>query len=145
MDILLRMEAIDVNQAWNTGATPLYQAAAFGHENVVKLLLGKEGIKVNKATKKGETPLSIAASEKHSKVVDLLKERVVSFSKEEAKRQDDIPTCIVCMDRKPEVMLLPCGHHNLCGLCAHQWREEQKGCPMDRRRIRDIVPLEREE
>ena len=144
--MLLRMDSIDINHAWKTGATPLFEASQNGHAKVVKLLLDKEGIRVNQATKEGETPLSIAAFKKHGKVVNLLKERVVSLSREQAKKHlEEIQTCIVCMDCRPEVVLLPCGHQNLCGACAHQWREEKKGCPMDRMKILEIISLETEE
>ena len=58
---------------------------------------------------------------------------------------NDNPTCIVCMDRKPEVALVPCGHQNLCGVCAYQCKEQQDKCPTDRIRIMEIIPLENEE
>ena len=52
-------------------------------------------------------------------------------------RQD----CIVCMDRKPEVVLVPCGHQNMCAPCAHQWKDDNGTCPIDRKEIAMIIPL----
>ena len=100
---------------------------------------------MNKATKLGDTPLSIAKSEGNYKIVELLKERVVALLRVEIRSTvNEIQACIICMNDKPEVILVPCGHHNFCGGCAYQWREEQKGCPMDRMRITDIIPLKPE-
>merc|ERR1712150_469429 len=36
-------------------------------------------------------------------------------------RRHQRPTCIVCLDREPNVVLVPCGHQNLCSQCAHKW------------------------
>ena len=49
--------------------------------------------------------------------------------------------CIICMDRLPEVVLVPCGHMNLCAPCAHQWHEENDNCPTCRKAIQMIVPF----
>ena len=40
-----------------------------------------------------------------------------------------IPTCVVCMDNPPNVVLVPCGHQNLCSPCANQWKDENGTCP----------------
>ena len=58
--------------------------------------------------------------------------------------EDENSSCIVCMDNKPEVVLIPCGHQNMCSPCAYQWNEEQKGCPLDRIHISGILPLDPE-
>ena len=34
-----------------------------------------------------------------------------------------IPTCVVCMDNPPNVVLVPCGHQNLCSPWANQWKD----------------------
>ena len=52
-----------------------------------------------------------------------------------------IPTCVVCMDNPPNVVLVPCGHQNLCSPCANQWKDENGTCPTDRKEIVMIVPL----
>ena len=48
--LLLGKEGVDVNQATNDGATPLFIASQKGHAEVVSLLLGKEGVDVNQAS-----------------------------------------------------------------------------------------------
>ena len=80
----------------------------------------------------------MAVQEGHDKVVSALKRKIATPSNGDA-------TCIVCLDLKPDVVLVPCGHQNMCGACAHQWNEEQKGCPIDRTKIMEILPLEEEE
>ena len=56
----------------------------------------------------------------------------------------DEPLCIMCQDRRPEVVLAPCGHQNVCGPCAHEWngrppRDGGGSCPMCRQPIAMIV------
>ena len=137
VEILLSHGTIDVNKAEDDGATPLYIASQEGHMEVVKVLLKHDGLQVNKAMNDGFTPLYRAAAKGHGNVVALLKKRI-------KKVPNDNPTCIVCMDRKPEVALVPCGHQNLCGVCAYQCKEQQDKCPTDRIRIVEISPLEKE-
>ena len=55
--------------------------------------------------------------------------------------QESRPTCVVCLDRMPEVALVPCGHQNFCALCAYQWKEESGHCPIDRKQITMIMRL----
>ena len=52
--------------------------------------------------------------------------------------------CIMCQDRRPEVVLAPCGHQNVCGPCAHEWngrppRDGGGSCPFCRQPITMIV------
>ena len=70
----------------------------------------------------------------HNKVVKLLKRKL-------REPLDKNFVCIVCLDRRPDVVLIPCGHKNMCGECAHQWSKEQNGCPVDRAWILDILSL----
>ena len=68
-------------------------------------------------------------------MADFLKEKV-------REPPEESSACIVCLDRMPDVVLIPCGHKNMCGACAYQWwSEEMKGCPMDRTWITEILPL----
>ena len=66
------------------------------------------------------------------------------LDKKLAQPQNEYTNCIVCMDQPIEVVLVPCGHQITCGQCAHQWNEEQKGCPLDRIDIFKILPLNKE-
>ena len=138
--LLLQREDVNVNQADEDGVTPLYIAADFGNEGLVELLVGHKDIQLTKAKKSGETPLGIALKKiahphaNYDGIVRIILEQLI-------KPQDENSTCIVCMDRRAEVVLVPCGHQNMCSPCAHQWDGEQKGCPMDRINISGILPL----
>ena len=103
VELLVEKNGIQINKANNYGATPLYLAAKCGHKKVVNLLLTQNGIQVNNTTNDGFTPLHIAALKGHENVVALLKKRIIRVP-------NDNDTCIVCMDRRPEVALVPCGH-----------------------------------
>ena len=138
--LMLQRKDIQVNQANNYGKTPLFIACLLGHEGVVELLLQHKDIDVNKADKDGDTPLRMAIwrLEKEGgsdKTVALLKDRV-------ARPRNDTHTCIVCLDSMVEVVLVPCGHQNLCGTCAYQLDEEEHmRCPTDRSDVVEILPL----
>ena len=135
--LLLTDRSIKVNQADEDGITPLIWAATQGNLKIVQMLLGQKDININLSHKNGKTPLSMAVQEGHTEVVSVLKRKITTPSNQAA-------TCIVCLDLKPDVALVPCGHQNMCGACAHQWNEEQKGCPIDRTKILEILPLKRE-
>ena len=72
VSMLLKVEGIDVNQAWDNGQTPLYRAAEKGHKEIVSILLKVEGIDVNQAEEHGETPLWIAVNKGHKEIVSML-------------------------------------------------------------------------
>ena len=72
VELLLNVEAIEINAQDDDGDTPLFVAAKMGHHNVVKMLLEKENIEVNLANWEGDTPLSVAADERNGKIVHLL-------------------------------------------------------------------------
>ena len=137
--LLLQRDDINVNQADENGFTPLYMAADDGNVKLVELLVGHKDIQLTKAIKSGDTPLSIAmkwgqSQAKYDSIVRIILEQLI-------KPQDENSTCIVCMDKRPEVVLVPCGHQNMCSPCASKWDGEQKGCPMDRIKISGILPL----
>ena len=54
---LLAKQGVDVNQARDNGATPLYIASHNGHSEVVTILLAKQGVDVNQAWKRSERHL----------------------------------------------------------------------------------------
>lgn len=58
MQLLIRNGAL-VNTQNNVKSTPLHEAVASGHVNVVKLLVN-EGASINAENLDGETPLDIA-------------------------------------------------------------------------------------
>mmetsp|Transcript_14874 Transcript_14874/g.22880 ORF Transcript_14874/g.22880 Transcript_14874/m.22880 type:complete len:338 (-) Transcript_14874:53-1066(-) len=64
-----------INQVNYDGSTPLHQAAAQGHVDIVKLLVEQSSINVNAIREKdGATPLYLAAIHGHVRVVQLLVE-----------------------------------------------------------------------
>jgi len=70
-----------VKQATNTGATPLFAAAARGHPGLILLLLEKHA-DVERAKSDGVTPLHIAVQRAHLESVRLLAERKASVDQE---------------------------------------------------------------
>ena len=69
---LLASGMVDVNcvRGWNN-TVPLYEAASWGHEDVVQMLLN-EGAEPSKENRYGNTSLHVAALMGHKKVVKLL-------------------------------------------------------------------------
>ena len=70
-------------------------------------------------------------------IIKLLPRKTVECTEGE---EEDL-TCIVCMDRKPEVALVPCSHNNLCRACADEIYKNEKKCPVDRMEIEGIISL----
>jgi ankyrin repeat protein len=62
----------DLNVEDTYGRTPLWWAAGYGHETVLKLLLAKDGIDPDSKDQYGRTPLSCAAERGHEAVLKLL-------------------------------------------------------------------------
>lgn len=54
------------------GRTPLFNAAFYGQENMVRLLLGYVDENANRADEKGRTPVFAAAANGHDRIVDML-------------------------------------------------------------------------
>ncbi|CDZ79492.1 ankyrin repeat protein [Legionella massiliensis] len=89
--VLLRAGA-NVNQADPRGITPLFVAAAKGHDKVVEQLLQAVGIDVNQAPQSGFTPLHIAAQNGHDKVVEQLLQ-AVGIDVNQANQRGFTPLC----------------------------------------------------
>ena len=138
VELLLVREDVQVNQRSNTGDTPLIIAVREGYVNIAELLLRKDNILVGKANKIGATPLCIAQDMSHAKLVALLRRKM-------KRPQYNCETCVACLDRTPDVILIPCGCQNLCRECAKQWLKEKKGCPIDRIPISTVDLLEEDE
>jgi len=147
VDLLLRREDVDVNRsttckmtAANNGVTPLFAAATHGHDRVVEMLLDRGDIQVNKARIDGCTPLAMALQRGHGEVAHLIKLKLIW---PQSTREQ---VCIVCMDKGAEVVLIPCGHRNLCWDCACAWDcDNGNGCPMDRMQVSEIASILKEE
>ena len=87
-----------------------------------------------------------------SELEEYVKSLRVEANHIKAERQDeqeDETKCCICLDRRPEVVLVPCGHMNLCEVCALKWKlkplsEGGGDCPNCRvpiNIIQKIVPL----
>lgn len=61
----------NLNQAHNSGATPVYIAAREGHTQVVEILI-QNGANLNHVLKHGETAVFIAAYKGHAQVIEIL-------------------------------------------------------------------------
>ena len=139
VELLLGHRDLLVNQGNNAGTTPLLMAAATGRKRVLRKLLQHKDIKVNQANNDGKIPLQMAVLRGHDKVRNTL------LDKTWGQIMKENPTCIICMDRGTNVILVPCGHPNTCGPCAIDWDKQDKGCPMDRRQIDEILILTHDE
>ena len=117
------------------GRTPLMGAAYNGHERVISLLLQRGDVSVG-PNAEGETALYLAGARGHAGAAALLRESSA------ATRRYGRETCVACLAGEAEVELVPCGHRVLCGACAHAWFNRQTGCPVDRVKVAEIVPLE---
>ena len=128
-----------VNKSDVNGKTPLMGAAYNGHTRVVELLLGRDGMEVG-PDREGETALYMAEIRGHAGAAQLLRGRLLTGGS--TPRYDERATCVACLDSESEVELVPCGHRVLCGACAHSWFNRQLGCPVDRIKVAEIIPLE---
>jgi len=54
---------------------------------------------------------------------------------------DEGKSCVVCLVQKRDVIFYRCGHLAVCGGCAQQLRNQQKGCPICRQPILDVVKV----
>jgi ankyrin repeat protein len=60
VNLLLARKEIQINQAGNDGATPLFIACQNSHVRVVNALLARKEIQINQPMNNGTTPLHVA-------------------------------------------------------------------------------------
>ena len=72
MRILAAEGGADVNKRCFHGQTPLFQAAAQGHEVVVRFLATTGGADVNAPDARGQTPVQIAMAHSHTSITRML-------------------------------------------------------------------------
>lgn len=75
MKLLLERANVAADPKDEYGQTPLWWAAARGHEAVVKLLLERDDVTAESKDNNGRTPLSSAAAEGYEAVVKLLRSK----------------------------------------------------------------------
>ena len=61
----------DINQTGNEGASPLYMASGYGHEEIVRVLLAA-GAETDTVNEYGATALNIASQEGHAEIARAL-------------------------------------------------------------------------
>ena len=71
--------------------------------------------------------------------LDYSSDEEVTFPQHQTQQESTV-TCDICMDREPDVLIVPCGHQNMCGPCAHQEKELRGKCPYDMKLIQQIIP-----
>ena len=58
---------------------------------------------------------------------------------DEAHCTDTVPTCVVCIENRPEYVIVPCGHLCLCKLCGAQLRCAK--CPLCNGHIERVMQI----
>ena len=54
--------------------------------------------------------------------------------------EEEETLCCICLEWPPEIVLQPCGHHNMCEKCAHNVKNLNEGlCPECRCKIEAII------
>lgn len=50
-------------------------------------------------------------------------------------------TCVVCLERKKTVVVMPCKHLCMCQICSDQLQRYQTHCPMCRKTIAELISV----
>lgn len=66
-------------------------------------------------------------------------EELPELKGEEIEAGDEDASCNVCLENKPRVCLIPCGHFVLCFGCYKSIKDTTKICPMCRGEIKNAV------
>lgn len=53
--------------------------------------------------------------------------------------ETDSSECLVCLDSKYDVIIVPCGHYCMCASCAYKLEQTSGKCPLCRGNIEKIV------
>jgi ankyrin repeat protein len=103
--LLLARKDIQINQATNDGATPLYIACVRGKVEIVRLLLDRDDIGVNQAMNDGQTPLYAACRNGNVKVINaLLTRKEIKIN--QAKDNGATPLIISCWNDRVKIVNL---------------------------------------
>jgi hypothetical protein len=60
------------------------------------------------------------------------------LDEESPKPKETLEQCLICMDKKTEVLIDPCGHGCLCEECAKEYLKKEDKCPLCREEIEKI-------
>lgn len=58
-----------------------------------------------------------------------------------AKSSPESACCVVCLDRKKTVLVMPCKHLCLCRVCSIELERYQSGCPLCRNEISSLIAV----
>ena len=67
---------------------------------------------------------------------DEVKRENIELKNTVERLERSIPTCVVCEENPPGVLLEPCGHLNVCSTCFSRDREKFQTCPMCRGEVK---------
>jgi hypothetical protein len=81
---------------------------------------------------------NIKIIEDNSKIINSVESKECKISIKQIYENVDAD-CIICMDNKYEVVLVPCGHYCLCKECANQLQKSKSNCPLCRQKINMFV------
>jgi hypothetical protein len=55
--------------------------------------------------------------------------------------QSGVDTCLVCMERPPDAVLMECGHGSVCSTCAVELWQQSRRCPLCREGFAGVMRL----
>jgi len=67
------------------------------------------------------------------------KGNIISSNDDEIVVVNDAKTCVVCMDKDVNAILIPCGHLGLCIECAKEIDSNSGFCPICRQKIESFM------
>ncbi|KAL4426250.1 hypothetical protein ABPG77_009865 [Micractinium sp. CCAP 211/92] len=152
----------DVNVRNSSGETALHFAVMDGEREIVQLLLDR-GADPNLRDDSGSSPAELAADYGYEEIEELLAQsallkrlhsggsrgprRLLSSlsSRNMPSVEPDLgedEACVVCMRRRREVILAPCGHRHLCKGCTRSiltGPRTRRSCPICKETIASFV------
>jgi len=75
----------------------------------------------------------------HSNIRESHKGNIISSNDDEIVVVNDAKTCVVCMDKDVNAILIPCGHLGLCIECAKEIDSNSGFCPICRQKIESFM------
>ncbi|XP_052190215.1 uncharacterized protein LOC127799950 [Diospyros lotus] len=63
----------------------------------------------------------------------------ITNSTAESFKDGDSGTCVICLDKPNDTIVLPCGHMCMCSECVEKWRLYNDTCPICRKCMEKVV------
>lgn len=107
---------------------------------------------MNLRNQEGQTAIDVAQENGYDEAVELLTRqnrlrRLLSPNMSASRRrqldEEDVPDdqkCVICYQRRKEVICAPCGHKALCRVCTKALLtrpEAERNCPVCREKVRN--------